>query len=83
MQVRLLDGRSDDDVELTFDEHFHAGGSEVGDRPSHAWQHAAGFMDSVQVYLRHSFSLVIIIYSGNNNHSFSIGKNTRNYPTCG
>ena len=52
MQVRLLDGRSDDDVELTFDEHFHAGGSEVGDRPSHAWQHAAGFMDSVQVYLR-------------------------------
>ena len=56
--MRLLDGRSGDDVELTFDEHFHAGGSEVGDRPSHAWQHAAGFMDSVQVYLRHSFSLV-------------------------
>lgn len=80
--MRLLDGRSGDDVELTFDEHFHAGGSEVGDRPSHAWQHAAGFMDSVQVYLRHSFSLVCY-YIAINNHSFSIGKNTRNYPTCG
>lgn len=62
MQVRLLDGRSDDDVELTFDEHFHTGGSEVGDRPSHAWQHAAGFMDSVQVYLRVDVNYSMILH---------------------
>jgi hypothetical protein len=74
VQVRLLHGKSDDDVELTFDEHFHTGGSEVGDRPSRAWQHAAGFMDSVHVYLRDSFQrdvdMIFII------HSFCIGKNT-------
>ena len=50
MQVRLLHGRLDDDVELTFDEHIHTGGCEFGVRPSDAWQHAAGFIDSVHVY---------------------------------
>ena len=32
MQVRLLHGRLDHDVELTFDEHFHTGGCEFGVR---------------------------------------------------